>query len=190
MRNITKRQQIGIVVVGLALAGLMLDRTVLGGGPAKASASAAKPAGGAAGKAAKGNAAATGATATAGRRAIAGLQDLAKLLEATAAAQKVKAADVTDAFKPVAAWAGAPAEAPAVNKAQASAAQFVQKHRLSAIMRGPTGGSAIIGTKFVALGQRVDGYRLVTIGARSVTLDNGVQRVTLWLPADEVAVEQ
>ena len=65
-----------------------------------------------------------------------------------------------------------------------AAREFLQRHRLTAVMRQTGGGVAIIDQKTVAVGQSLDGFRLVAVKERSAVLRRGQHRVELRLPED------
>lgn len=109
---------------------------------------------------------------------------LANRLEGLAKAQGLDGMDVRDAFRPPEEWMGrTAAEQPAPGPKEDNARRLVENRRLRAILVGPDGSSAIIDNRCLRIGQKLDGFELVSIDKRSVVLAcNGV-RVTLQLAA-------
>ena len=124
----------------------------------------------------------------AARRDLTALADLptegshiADRLSAVAEARSLDLTDVHDAFKPSPSWLGDEGAVQPQNLGGTAAARFVRSHRLMAVMAGGANGSAIINDKCLFIGQQIDGFRLISVGARNAVLElNGV-RVELQL---------
>ena len=109
--------------------------------------------------------------------------DIADRLSAVAEARSLDLTDVRDAFELSPSWFGdddgTVVQQPDVGGS--AAARFVRSHRLMAVMAGGPNGSAIVDDKCLFLGQQIDGFRLISVGARNAVLElNGV-RVELQL---------
>ena len=105
----------------------------------------------------------------------------------SAVARSLDLTDVRDAFKPSPGWIG---DDGTVQQQQdlrdgPVAATFVRSHRLMAVMAGGSNGSAIVNDTCLFIGQQIDGFRLISVGARNAVLEsNGVQ-VELQLSQEE-----
>lgn len=111
---------------------------------------------------------------------------LASRLEEAARVQRLNLEQINDAFRPSTAWVGTPRTA-TVAELRDEARDFLQRHRLTAVMKQTAGGVAIIDQKTVAVGQSLDGFRLVAVKDRSAVLRRGGQRVELRLPEENLA---
>jgi hypothetical protein len=113
---------------------------------------------------------------------------LASRLKAVAGDGPLQADDMRDAFQPPAAWMPAAPRTPEKGTLGQAAEAFMQRHTLKAIMVGPDGHQALIDNTCLAIGQKIDGFELVSAGERGVVLvsEDG-SRLTLELPvnADE-----
>jgi len=109
---------------------------------------------------------------------------VANRLEKLAESGAYKASGIRDAFCPSAAWVGRPAEVAPVLSPESETKTFVQRHRLTATVCNPVGGTAIINGRCVMVGQSVGKFELVAVDRSSATLASGDMRVTLHLSKD------
>ena len=199
--QLTTQQKIYAAVLALAVAAFAFDRWVLGppdGADDYAAPSASSPRKPAprrpaprpvAGKEA-GPGASPGQSAPAQGAAVqASASALAVRLQNVAQARPVKLNldQVNDAFRPSQSWVGAPPPPPARPvQTRDAAAEFKEKYRnkLTTIMKQGVGGVAVIDNVAVAVGQSIDGFRLVAVKDRSAILRRGDQKVELRLAAD------
>ena len=107
--------------------------------------------------------------------------DIADRLSAVAEARSLNLTDVRDAFKPSPSWFGDDGTVQQQDLGGAAAATFVRSHRLMAVMDGGPSGSAIVDDKCLFIGQQIDGFRLVSVGARNAVLESNGVRVELQL---------
>ncbi len=109
--------------------------------------------------------------------------DIADRLSAVAEARSLDLTDVRDAFELSPSWFGdddgTVVQQPDVGGS--AAARFVRSHRLMAVMAGGANGSAIVDDKCLFIGQRIDGFRLISVGARNAVLESNGVRVELQL---------
>ena len=54
-----------------------------------------------------------------------------------------------------------------------------------AVMAGGPNGSAIVNDKCLFIGQQIDGFRLISVGARNAVLESNGVRVELELSQDQ-----
>ena len=91
-----------------------------------------------------------------------------------------------DAFCPPDSWLPKPSQPPAPEGAAGpdAAEGFTRKHTLQAVMVSAKGPQAVINGTCLAIGQSMDGFRLLSAGEQSATLVSPAGlRVTLELPA-------
>jgi hypothetical protein len=105
---------------------------------------------------------------------------LAERLTVAASEHRLELSNVRDAFVPSAAWVSGPKVIMHDNAAE-SAAAFRDKYKLTAILVGSNGATAIINGRSVKVGQRLGGFTLKSIGNRSTTFAAGENRVELLL---------
>jgi len=116
---------------------------------------------------------------------------LADRMEEICLAEGLVPGTAHDVFRPPASWFPAPAVTPADTTVRAGrAADFRQKYKLTAVMRGSSGGLAVIQGETVRLGQTIGGLKLIAIKDRSAVLSDGVEDVELELPSMPVATVQ
>ena len=190
----TKSQKISAAVLGLAVVAFGVDRYVLPSGdsaaasaattssPAKRSVSAAKR---------------PSDNATAAATPAGAAMTLANRLAAFGDARGFFNAPTGDAFRPYEEWLamGRPKEdkkpdptKPATTTAKAvapkvnHAANFVNNHHLTAVMKKHDGGMAIIDGKLYKAGQLIDGFKLTAVGLSDATFIGHGTTVTLKLP--------
>lgn len=192
--KLTKTHKVYAAVLGLAVAAFAADRFVLSPAPEQAADAAAdyRPAAAPA-AAARSHAAARPTTipTTAPAVAVAAEESstsgLAARMQAVAGAKQLAAAPVADAFKPDNSWVpevvvAKPVEAakPTGPSAETLAAkEFAQGHQLTGVMNTRGGGVAVINGKMLRPGQTIDGFRLVSVKARSAQLRRGKASVEL-----------
>lgn len=110
--------------------------------------------------------------------------DIADRLSAMAETRSLNLADVRDAFKPPPSWFGdddGTGQPQVLGGTAAAGPLFVRSHRLMAVMGGGPTGSAIVDDKCLFIGQEIDGFRLVSVGARNAVLESNGVRVELQL---------
>ena len=107
--------------------------------------------------------------------------DIADRLSAVAEARSLDLSDVRDAFMPSPGWFGNDGTAQQQDLGGTAAARFVRSHRLMAVMAGGANGSAIVDDKCLFIGQEIDGFRLISVGARNAVLESNGVRVELQL---------
>jgi hypothetical protein len=91
--------------------------------------------------------------------------------------QALSATALSDPFKLSKSWDGL-SDAPADGQAWS----FSRRHRLTAVMvSGARGGSAIIDGQLVAVGQSLEGFKLVEVSTRSATFEHDKQIARLTL---------
>jgi hypothetical protein len=107
---------------------------------------------------------------------------LAARLRAAAAAARMGNGEPRDAFMPSPAWETTNAVA---EPAARSTAQFAARHHLNGVLAsgehnsGGGGGHALVDGKIIAVGQIVDGFRLVSVSHRSAAFESADGRVVL-----------
>ena len=132
---------------------------------------------------------ASGDTAQAQEARLAGLAALAKRMRDMAEVERLDVGDTKDAFVPAAAWVGQ-MKTDTASAAQAAAqpldpaSAFREHHHLVAVLKSSHGGVAILDGKTVRVGQRVDTFRLVSVGDRTALFHSANTDLTLELPAD------
>ncbi len=187
----TKSQKISASVLALAVVAFGVDRFVLDGGPVAPQAEPAEqllvsnpssPAP-APPQATPAPATATVATNAAKRAGFAKGVSLASRLNAMAEARRFQADAAADAFRPSDQWladAAPPSAKPkptaaiSVTKKAAKpvapridhAANFMQSHTLTGVMKDKDGGMAIVNGKLYRSGQYVDGFKLTKVGLK------------------------
>lgn len=90
-----------------------------------------------------------------------------------------------DAFCPSEEWLGRtkpPPSQPLLHTDAAKAQRFVQDHKLKAVLIGSGTKLATIDDKVLAIGQEIDGFKLISIDGGSATLAFNNHKVTLRLP--------
>ena len=63
-------------------------------------------------------------------------------------------------------------------------AGFAKKHRLTSVMLSPTGSSALIDSRVLTIGEKLDGFELVAISQDSATFEMNGRQVVLKLAKD------
>lgn len=168
----TGKRKIYVVILGLGLVALAIDRLFVLPGRAEARPSAvaqvadppdvpapAVPADDASGPAA-------GARVT-----------IADRLDALADLHEYDLTNLPNAFAPSSDWFATDVE-PRVS----TASRFLQEHTLNAVMASEGDGYAIINGKSLFIGHVIDGFMLVDVRPRSVVLESQGTRVELTLP--------
>jgi len=86
-------------------------------------------------------------------------------------------------FSTPASWLGVKVSSP--KRTDKSLDAFAKRHQLTAVAgSGPT-SYVLMGDEFLVVGQEIDGYRLVSIGQRSVVFERQGREVTLELGEDQ-----
>ena len=168
------RQKLCVGVLGVAAAALVVDRVFLApdtAGPAPASAADRPDAAPAAGQV---QPLIDDGTAAPG-------VSVAQQLQTAWQQCQVDLASLRDAFSPPRQWVAQAAPDRPVEPARIAAERFVKQHRLKSVMAAGRGGSAIVDDKLLAVGQKLDGFTLVTVAAEAVVLEGDGVRVTLRL---------
>ncbi len=177
--NVNTQRKVVAAVLALALGALVLDKTVL------------SPKGAAAAPPSTGQAApALSATGTAGpkpaTRAAAPDKSentpgrVSSRLSIALDSPKWTAEQVVGSLRPSPEWASGPAAASA--PASDRAGDFKARHELKAVMSGQDRRIALIGGRPMREGETLDGYTLVSVGARSAVFESGSDRIVLSLP--------
>ena len=107
-----------------------------------------------------------------------------------AAGEPVDPANLRDVFRPDASWAVRPqpvikpdSPTPVVDDGSMTAEQFRAKHQLEAVMMIDGVGYAILdGFAVLRPGNRIDGFKVIAVGDRTVEFRSETQTVTLVLP--------
>ncbi len=86
---------------------------------------------------------------------------------------------VPNAFQPSSSWFTGQVETEAPAPDRSAAERFKQEHTLTAVMATGSRGYAIIDGQFLLMGQEMDGFTLVAVGARSAVLESAEARVEL-----------
>ncbi len=179
--KLTQRQKIYVAVLVVAAVGLLVDQVFLGGGrpgPEQAVAAPAAPA-------------AEGATAPTAMAVVAspaspagaGLRSVADRLTRFAEGGGPSAVAVRDAFLPSKSWlAELSPEATKDHQARKLAETFKRTHRLTAVLAGSGGGTAIVDNQCLRVGESLDGFSLQSVGTHSAVFVSGDQRVRLDMP--------
>ena len=175
--SLTTSHKIYASVLGVALVGFALDRTLLA--PDGAAAGETTPP------------AATGmdtvsimATPMPIPVAAAPTRTLALSFRELAARRGLKLEDISDPFTVPNHWLPDEASIPIETSTGVSPGRrYLASHQLNAVMENAQGGSAIVDGKRLRIGDELDGFRLVLIQRRSVVMEGEGVRVTLALPA-------
>ena len=164
--RLTKERKILAAILGVGVAGLFLDRVVLDSGLTGAES----------------------ASAVLVERAAADLSappallvdesdppspgpTLADRLEEAAATAESAPSDNVDAFHLPDTWFGTPAQAPEPEARHAAAMEFARTHRVEAVVTSDQMHCAIVNGKAVRVGQRLDGFTLVSVDQRSAVFE-------------------
>ena len=78
-------------------------------------------------------------------------------------------------------------EAPSVagERVPDEVAHFIRTHRLTAVVMNPGGSGAMVNDRFLATGQILDGFTLITVGDRSVLFEREGKQVLLEMIGSE-----
>jgi hypothetical protein len=165
--KVTRERKIYAAVLGLALLGFTLDRTIFGGShDAQADA------------AAQAEAALVPTTAPTASVTPAGDDvPLAARLASAVNDANFDPATIRVPFSAQLPWLAATQ----IDAPPSSAELFVQKHNLTAVMGSGQSGYAIIDGACVRIGRSLEGFKLTAIDAKSVTFEAGSSRVKLQL---------
>ena len=92
---------------------------------------------------------------------------------------------VRDGFKPSDAWPALGASVEMPIEAGSPADLFRSNHELNAVIAGAGRGYALIDDRTLFVGQKLDGFELVEVGARSAVFEADGVRVRLTLSGPE-----
>ena len=178
--KLNRTQQRYASVLGLCLTGLLLDKTLLRPGEAKADTATAQLVQ----RPSKTEQASPPASPL---KIEIPQSTMADRFEEIAEARNLTLESMPDAFGTPNAWL--PENVTVVTQGpvtsdEARIAQFVGKHHLNAVMANGDAGYAIVDGKRLQIGEVLDGFRLVAVHARSVALEavEGGARAELKLP--------
>ena len=180
--KISKRQKVYVAILALVLTALLVDRVFLAPettGPDEANALPAPLAG------------------EAPPRFVAPLpraekrsaqESLADRLKAISGSKKLDPKEIKDAFRTPQAWLDE--YSPKVQKDSpptptiTPTAEFMQKHQIKAVMVHGKISSVIIDNRYLFVGQKIDGFTLVSVNEHSATFESDNHRVVLMLKKD------
>ena len=111
-------------------------------------------------------------------------QTLADRLNDLADSEDLDGTSVADAFCPAPSWAGLPAAKSITPRATQIRIRRFREHKLTATAVGSNGGMAIVDGQCITVGRQMDGMRLVSVDAGSLTIAGDGIEVTLNLPTD------
>ncbi len=164
----TKSQKVSFAVLGLAVSAFVIDRICFTPGSAVAASPVAELVS---------NGASKVEAAVAGQASAAADGLIASKLNSL---QGIDLDQVRNAFQPSKAWVSA--QHPAIaHQEHAVQIDFSATHKLTAIMASKTGGVAMVDGVPVRVGQKVDGFKLVSVNSRSAVFSSGGAQVTLQL---------
>jgi hypothetical protein len=95
-----------------------------------------------------------------------------------------------DVFAVGPAWLAQAEQGAKVDPLAASIEKFRQSHRLTGVLSSSGREHAMVDNQIVAVGQSVDGFKLVSVSHRSATFESGEARVVLNMTAGAVAGAQ
>jgi len=180
--KLSKRHKLCMVVLGLALCGLVIDRTLLLDSGVTAPQEVA--------------AAGTGLEATTpapvsaavGRGTPAPVSSaqpsLAERLSALAVTHRLDPAQVQDAFRLHKAWKPQVSAEDAPDPREIRAKEFSKKHTLEAVMISGRVRTAVVDGRWLFVGQWLYDFRLIAVAPGSATFDFKGKRVVLRLPGN------
>ncbi len=179
--NLTTQRKVAMALLGTALVALVLDRTVLA--PGGASAATPSPAASHPTVAATAPSGVTPAASPSGRsenRSRAA--GISSRLSIALDSPKWTADQVVGSLRPSPEWT-APAGEPGA-PASDRAGKFKASHQLRAVMsrRDAESRIALIDGRPMRVGEVLEGYTLVAVGARSAVFESGADRIVLSLP--------
>lgn len=161
----SRERNVFIGILGVALAGLAVDRVFLGSGatgPAEASAAAEEYAVDPFSDVLEVELVEAADEAEPLTSALAGR------LEEFARSDQRDTGDLPDIFEPSASWRGMPSSDGAVASRPASPAEaFQAAHRLNAVMLSDSKPGAVVDGQFLTIGQDLDGFVLTSVNERS-----------------------
>jgi hypothetical protein len=95
------------------------------------------------------------------------------------AAQAMPDAPMRDVFALGPTWRGQAPFDPKLDPTGLAAEQFRRSHKLTGVVQGSGRPTAQIDNQIVAIGQSVDGFKLVSVSHRSATFEAGATRIVL-----------
>ncbi len=181
------RRTVAFSILGVAAAALVLDRTILApdgasaATPVETSTEAQTP------PATENLRVVTGSPTPGIQPGPAAKGKVASRLSIALDSPKWTPDQVIGSLRPTPDWVGGDDQK--AGSAAAPGADFRSRHSLRAVMnaRGDGGGVAMIDGKAVKIGDVLDGYTLVQVGARSAVFESGSLRVVLNLPGTQGA---
>jgi hypothetical protein len=180
----TRRTTVAFSILGVAAAALVMDKTILAPGGASA-ATPETSAEGQAPTATENLRVVTGSPTPGAQPAPAAKGKVASRLSIALDSPKWTPDQVIGSLRPTPDWVGG--DDPKTGSATAPGADFKSRHTLRAVMNGRADGNgvAMIDGKAVKIGDALDGYTLVQVGARSAVFESGSLRVVLNLPGTQ-----
>lgn len=182
--QLTKERKIYAGILAVVVTGLAIDRLVLNspmGTPQSASAGGMTDLSSATTPAFKASSSRSDKAAAKDQKFI------SQLLSTKAKDHGVDLSSVQNVFHSSPTWGGA-----AVNNLEGAAGLFAQSHQLNAVMTDdqPDRGYAMVGGKMYRIGDRLDGFTLKSVSARSAMFESDGVTVELALTLDEAALAQ
>ena len=116
-------------------------------------------------------------------------ESLTDRLKAISGPKKLDPKEIKDAFRTPQAWMDE--YSPKVQKdlhpapTITPAAEFMRKHRLKAVMVNDKTRSVVIDDRYLFVGQKIDGFTLVSVNEHSATFELNNHRVVLTLKKDD-----
>jgi len=172
--KLSKRQKVFVVLLGLALGGLAVDRVFLGSGASGPSqAAAVSPR-----ETAKRSTPTYRVVATA---TSAEPRSLAERLAALSQTHDADLANIHDALSLPSAWKAQSSEQEKTNPKLTAVEVFTQAHELTAVVISGQAAVAVVDDHCVSVGQFVDNFKLVSVGQNSATFESQGRRAVLKL---------
>lgn len=181
--NASRQRKLAVGLLGLALAALVVDRTVLS--PAGAEAAPPAAAAPASTPAAAPAAPATTENSTPGNPRKPAQPSVNERLDRALSTPKWSTEELLGSLRPSPKWAADPGSTGDTGDPSLA---FDKKHQLKAVMGSRDKDEnrvALVGGQPLRVGDTLDGMRLVSVGARSAVFEAGSVRVVLSLPEPE-----
>lgn len=174
--KLTPKRKVMISVACLCVLALAVDRLFLAPGPSSAQATAPPPA-------TPVTAAISAPSGSSASPPAHGPGEVAQQFLAIAEHRDLDLERIPDAFTPSEHWFAQQRPTSVPRDAYSAAEMFKRTHRLTAVMAGERGGSAIIDGRPLLIGQQLDGFTLVAVEDRVVRLRSGEILLELSVPA-------
>jgi hypothetical protein len=180
---LSRKAKVYLGVLPLAVVALLVDRLVLDGGkPGPEQASAAPMAARPTKPSALQPAPVAAVPAPAPPAPSPPLGRLAALMRG----RQIDPQHVRDAFAPAPSWLPPAPEPPAPKAPEPKKLpDFQDRHELTAVIMGPQGARAIVDGKCLAVGQTLDGMKLISIGRKTAVFAGGGVRAELAMPGSK-----